>query len=230
MLSVQADYESVVQINDKTRIDISKSFVTADEEAIEIWEVKPSTADDYVDVTDTMYLDWAYDSAGSKTVTARVTAGETVATKDLTITVLSVADDNLFSSDLELRVHEHDISQWLPSGRSTWNHMHRRAQSLILDYLDREGKVDSYGDKYTKEDFIDVQEAKEWSTFMTLRMVMESISNSVDDVFAKKAKLYESREIASRNRLVLRIDTDADGELSDGEQIEGPRTARLVRY
>lgn len=225
----QIDHEAVVQVGDMTRIDVSRSFVSAGEAAISLIEIRPEASGSFFTVTANQYLDWAYETAGDKVVTVRVATDGSPASKTATISALSESDDNLFSSDADLKLHEHDIMQWLPQGRSSWKHVHRRAQALILAYLDKEGKTDIHGNKFTKAAFVDVSEGREWSTFLALRLIFEGLSNAVDDVFSQKAKRYESLEILHRDRVFLRIDVDGDGEVDVREGIDGLRTARVVR-
>ncbi len=69
--------EDIVQINDKTRLDASKSF-TADEAAVTLVEIEPESAAGFIDITPTVatnskqyFLDWSY-SGTSRTVTVSV--------------------------------------------------------------------------------------------------------------------------------------------------------------
>jgi hypothetical protein len=134
--------------------------------------------------------------------------GSTTATKTKYVNVFSVAGDNLFSDDTDLTKHEPDILKWIPDGRSSFMNVHRRSQELILAWLDEKGYTDVYGDKFDKFDLVDIEEVKQWSVFMTLRLIFEGISNAIDDIFAEKAKRYLVLEESARNRAIIRIDTD----------------------
>ena len=237
------EIEELVQENDKMRIDASKSFVSGSPAIIKT-EIKPTADDDYIDVTSTQYLDWQYsidelddDDPQEKTISIRITLTgydeedpdeDLIAEASKTISVISEDTDDLYSSDAKLKDHESDILKFVPDGKATFKNIHRRVQTLILAWLDKEGYVDAQGNKFTKAALVDISEVTEWATFMALRLIFEGVSNAVDDIFAKKSSDYESLEKFHRERAVLRIDVDGDGVVSNGEQID-IRSAILVR-
>lgn len=163
-----------------------------------------------------------------KTVYLRVTNAtlNDVVTKDMT--VFSVDGDKLYSTDDRLRNHEPEIMRYVRAGRTTHKDVHRRCQEMILMWLDKEGHVDYYGNKYTKDTLADTEEVQEWATFMALRLIHEGRSNAIDDIFAEKAKRYKELEVYNRERAILRLDLDGDGAISDGE-ISDPRAGIVVR-
>jgi len=156
---------------------------------------------------------------GVRNITVAVSNGTESDSKSFQIKVYSKEGDYLFSEDGHLKAHEPDIMKWLPDGRSSYKDVHRRAQGLIIAWLDEKGYVNVYGKKYTKRDIIDIDEVKQWSIFMTLRLIFQGISNAVDDVFDNKSKQYLMNEEAARQRLVLRLDTNKDGVADEGENI-----------
>lgn len=215
--------ENIVQVNDKTRIDCTDSFISKQEATITLVEIQPSADDDFIDVTGTSssdwYLDWQYatENTDGETITCRITTDGTPATSTSTIYVYSADTDKLLSTDQDLVRHEPDILKWLPQGKNSFKYMHRLAQDLILQWMDRNGFVDINGDKYTKSAMLDISEFTEWSKFLVLKLIFQGISNSVDDIFQKKSHEYESKEITARQRIVLRIDVSGDGTLDDFE-------------
>lgn len=156
---------------------------------------------------------------GVRNITVAVSNGTESDSKSFQIKVYSKEGDYLFCEDGHLKAHEPDIMKWLPEGRSSYKDVIRRAQGLIVAWLDEKGYVNVYGNKYTKRDIIDVEEVKQWSIFMTLRLIFQGISNSVDDVFDLKAKNYAMNEEAARQRVVLRLDSDEDGVADEGETL-----------
>jgi hypothetical protein len=208
--------EPILQVADKTRLDASTSYVTPDEGTITLIEIDPDGSSGYIDVTDTGYLDWGYSTAGSKTATVRVTTDVGTNTKSETITVLSSADDKLFSSDQDLKLHVHDILKYVPPGKNSFKHIHRRAQSIILDDLDQQEIWDTEDNRLTKDAILDTQQVKEWSTYLTLRLIYEDLSNAIDDVFIEKAREFKAREAAARKRFI-ELDLDGDGEADEDE-------------
>lgn len=218
------DAETTVQEDDKTRIDATKSFVDKGENAITLVEIEPEAGNGFIDVTGSSYkdwfLDWEYATAGTVTASVRITAGvsgPTTKTKD--VVVVTEAADKLFSNDQDLKIHEHDILKHVPVGKNSFKYMHRRAQVLILDWLDRKGYTDTSGVKLTKAAVIDITEVKEWSTFLTLALIFADISNVPEDVFDQKAGLYTTKMLDARNRSILRLDFTGDGSVELGENV-----------
>jgi hypothetical protein len=213
--------DKVIQVGDKFRISCAKSYKTLNEAAFVEVRIKPSAADSFITVAtgstvlpvDNWYLDWTYDSAGTKTITVEIDngLGPTTTTATLDVSVITEAIDKLFSSDDDLKKHQHDITSYVPPGRATWKFVHRRSQELILSYFDEEGRVNDDGTKITKDQVVDLSEVKELSVYMTLRLIFESISNSPDDYFIKKAKYWEVYELKAKQRAVTRLDFDKDG-------------------
>lgn len=154
---------------------------------------------------------------GNKIVQVVSSNGVNSDSKDFYLKAYSEAGDRLFCSDGDLIAHEPDIMSWVQNGRSSFKNVYRRAQKLIIAWLDEKGYCNVYGDKYTKNDILDIDEVRQWATFMSLRLIFQGLSNSIDDIFDRKSNLYEASEIAARNRVILRIDTNKDGALEDTE-------------
>lgn len=163
----------------------------------------------------------------TKEITVRITAGST-ATLTQNITVFSEDGDQLYATDGKLKTHEPSIIKYLPAGKVSFKYIHRRAQELILAWLDKEGYTDIYDNKYTKDSLVLTDEVTEWATFVALRLIFEGISNATDDIFGDKAKRYKGMEVEARKRAVLRLDTDGDGTVDTGEQVN-IRDAVVVR-
>ncbi len=213
------EMEAIVQVGDKTRIDATKSFV-ATGQAITKVEIKPEGSD-YLDVTATKYLDWVFDTeADAQDVTVRVTtaSGDQSLTKQ--IQIITAEDDMLWSTDADIRGHEPMIMNYLKEGRASFLDQHRLAQTEILRWLDQQGYVDIFTNRYTKAAFVDHEEVADWSKFTCLRLIYSGISNAVDDIFDKKAKEYKGQEVKARDRAVLRIDMDGDGEIDKSERAD----------
>ncbi len=215
-----------MQVDDKTRLDASKSFRTQDESAISLVEIEAHTGDGFVSVgspgsSKDWYLDWSYDTDGTKTASCRVTVGTgmgaTTTTKTFTLSVVDATDDMLFSDDKMLVGLEHDIMKYVPQGRSSFLNVHRKAQKLILAWLDENGHWDQNGDRLTAAAIVDLEEVKHWSAALTMQLIFQSVSNDPNDIFSVKAKQYESMAVSHRNRSILRLDVTGDGTIGDGE-------------
>lgn len=230
---IDIEHDAVVQVADKVRIDCTRTFLSPGEAAISAFEIKPDADTDYQDCLENQYLDWAYSAAGTATITVRVTTGTggsaVQTTKTSSISIITSETDALWSNDQDLKAHEHDILKFLPEDRSSYKYMHRRAQTLILAHLDKEGYRDANGNRYTKASVVETEEVKYWATFMVLRLIYEGISNAIDDVFAQKARDYGAKEAFYRDRAVLLLDVDGDGDIDYGEGEASLRDCVVVR-
>lgn len=222
--------EGLVQERDKTRLDASQSYAVG--ESITQIEIKPTTADAYYDVTDLMYLDWQFTMTDPVNipveefdVEVRLNGTESFIK---TISIISEAKDNLFSTDDQLVRHEIGIMKFIPAGRATFKDAHRRAQTLILAWLNKESYIDDLGDPITVARLKSLEDVAEWSAMTTLRLIMESNANATDDVFSEKAKRYAKLEHFYKDRAIIRLDLNQDGVAGDFEQLD-VRTCRVVR-
>lgn len=221
MIFPHLELEATVQVGDRTRLSAVKSFVTQDEAAISMIEISPyGAASGYIDVTEDMYLDWQYSASGTINVACRVTASGASADFTSSLSVVTAASDYLYSNDNDLRVHEPDILKWVEQGRNSFINMHRAAQKNMIDWLRKEGYVDTMRNPYTKTAIVHSEEVNQWSTFLTLRLIFEGLSNAIDDIFAEKAKRYKGKEVEWRNMALLRLDVDGDGEADNEEGID----------
>lgn len=220
------DHEKIVQVDDKTRLDASKSSVAPGTNAIRKVEIRPEASEVFYNTGTKGVLDWAYGTSGVKTITIRVTTGvsDTVldppVDKTYQVKVLTASEDRLFSSDADLMAHEDDILKWVREGRNTFLDKHRAAQEYILSELDKRSIVDRYGNKITKDHIYDITEVKEWSKFYTLYLIFRGISNAVGDVFAEKAMHYLGRAKESEKYALIRLDLNGDGNIDSSEQLD----------
>jgi len=216
--------ENAVQTDDKTRLDATKSFVSKEESPITKVEIEPEAAGGFIDVTggssEDYYLDTQY-SGSSRTVTVsvRVTTDGSPVTTTEDIEVLTPADDKLLSNDADLKTHEPCILGNVQDGRTTYLDVHRRARDLIIDWLYENSFVDDTGNRLTKDSIVLTEPFRKWSTYLTLRLIFEGLSNAVDDDFADKAVKYEGKEHESRKLAILPLDLDGDGSVEVNEGI-----------
>ena len=163
-----------------------------------------------------------------KAVTLTTGDGTLTSVETKYISLYSVAGDNLFSSDSDLVSRQSDILKYVRDGRSSFLDYHRAAQEHIISFLDEEGHIDVNQDRLSVDAFVDIDEVRQWSKYVTLRLINDDLSNSIDDIFKQKSKLYEAEEMRCRNRAILRIDTDGDGKADIGEGVR-VRSARAIR-
>lgn len=219
--------EEIVQVNDKTRIDVSDSFVS-DEAAITLLEVQPEAAASFVDVTSLGHLDWAYSTDGDKVIGLRVTTDGLPQVFNSTLSIITAANDKLFSNDSQLTPYEPNLLQWVRSGRNSFIDVHRASQDRIIKYLDENAIWDQSGQPLTKEDVINISEFNDWSKFMTLKLIFEGLSNATDDIFHIKALRYKKMEFRMRDRAIIRVDLNGDGSLDANEGTE-TRSVKLLK-
>ena len=228
--------ETVLQVEDKTRLNASLSFASG--ENITDVLIKPELSDSFISVynsdNEKWFLDWAFITDGSKVVTIRVET-DTPSSRELTydLAILSKEDDSLFSSDSDLIPHEPDILNYLPRGKNSYLYAHRKAQDIIISYLDEQRIWNEDGSRITKEQMSvitdnDIREQfKQWSTYETLLIVFNSIQVSDNDVFEEKKLYYTNLKNGSRSRSALRLDLNKD-EVIDKLAYD-IRTVRMIR-
>jgi len=223
--------DDVIQANDKFRVSASKTYVTKDESAIEEIEIDPGDGvfrSVFEGGVKQWWLDFQHDTTGDKTVAVRVTTDGSPATTTKTVTVLSAAEDKLFSTDQDLVSIESDILKYVPEGRNSFKYKHREAQKEILEWLWTNGFRLYSGQRITKDEVLDLEEVRFWSKYLTFRLIYKDLSNQVDDIFDKKAKRYENDEHKWRQKSVLKLDLNQDGESSVYESFD-MTTRNLVR-
>lgn len=203
--------EKIVQTNDRTRLDASKSFGF---DSIDLIEIRPEAGADFVTVdgrdTDA-FLDWSYDVAGDKEVTLKITSGATSKEITASIKVVTAAEDALFSDDSDLLDYESAIFDNLAESRSSFLDKHRAAKKEILQVLDENGVRDFENKKITDIAIIDRDALCKWSTFIALSLIFEWQMERDDDLASIKAKRYREWAQGAASNVVLRLDTDKDG-------------------
>lgn len=213
--------EDKVQIGDKTRLDANSTYLSPDEGAITLLRISPDNGVTFFDVTNDKYLDWQFGTEQLETIILEVTTATTAATTfSGTISVLAAATENLFSNDNDLVEYEDDVLRYIRSGRNSFIDKHRVAQTEILDELDQAKVWKRDGSRYVASDLVDIQDFKQWSRFLTLKIIYEGISNAIGDVFEAKSVKYGSMAIKAKERGVLRLDVNGDGVIEDFEKVD----------
>lgn len=219
MIFPRINTDSLVQVNDGIRIDARK---TVYRDILDIKDILISPEDDatpapqYISVFsagdfDEWYLDYVYETAGDKTARVKVILQDD-SEKEIsaTISVITEAQDLLFSKDADIIQSEPDILRYLPEGKTSFTFMHREAQRRILAFLDENRIWKKENARYTKEDIVDMEEFVHWSRFLVLHLIYAAKIVSEGDVFTFKASEYEALMKSARGRSTLRLDTDGD--------------------
>lgn len=216
---IVTNYDIVSQIGDSVRISATKTYAPKGSPAITKVEIEPETGAGFVDVTGVApinaknwYLDWVYLTAGIKVGTVKVTqTGGIETTKPFSLEVLTLAEDNLYSTDNDLIYLEHDILNYLPQGRTNFNYLHRKVQEQILDWLDGIRITRKDGSKLEKEDVNQAKDIKELSGAWVLMNLFFELSNKNDDKFFEKHLIYKSKVESLKGRGRIQADLDQDG-------------------
>lgn len=217
------DYEVDVGITDKLTISASGSFSIVQNALWNQLGFKVSTGTTLAGGSSYVGKRIRY---LTKKIVASANSGGPSSTATKYVKLYSVDGDNLFSSDSDLVSDEPDILKWLPDGKNSFKNVHRRAQEIILSWLDEKGYTDVFYNKLSIDAIVDSAEVTEWSKYLTLSLIFKGIRNAVDDIFGEKAKDYEVLSAKSRNRLVLRLDLDGDGDI-DGSSQESVRVSTI---
>lgn len=209
--------DEVVQVRDKFRIDATKSYISKGESAITLVEIEPYSGAGFIAVqgnpvkSSNFYLDWEYDTAGTKTVSLRITTNGSPVTLTKTVSCVLESTDKLFSSDNDLLKIDSGILKLLPEGKSSFKYIHREAQNEILEWLYTNGYTKSDNVKFDKDDIINIDEVNFWSKYMALRLIYSDNSNSLNDIYSGQAKDAENKEHKWRQKAILKIDVNGDG-------------------
>lgn len=218
MIFPKVECDKYAQVSDKIRLDATKTYISKGEPTITIVEIEPEAGAGFVVVTGATpivsknwFLDWEYATAGTKVVSVRVTTNAAPVTVTSSIEVVTEAVDKLFSCDADLVSIEHNVTKYVPEGRSTFKYLHREAQKQILEWLWINGYRGPENVRLDKDNVLDVEEVRFWSKYLTLRLLFQDLSNGPNDVFDTKSKLYEKDEHKWRENAGLKLDFNGDG-------------------
>jgi len=231
MIFLNCITEGLVQENDKTRIDVSKSFVSGD--GITDIEIEPENGVGFISVYNLdqkkWFLDWAYSTPGDKTISVRAMDGTNTVVQTFNLKIVSVQDDNLYSTDEQVFKIETELKKYIPQGRNSYINLHREAQQRILVYLDRKRIWNDNGDPYTKDQLNIGGELSQWSLYETILMIYTDLFISVGDKFADKMNQYKELRNYERDRGAIRIDKNNSGTIDTSSEIQELKSFRLIR-
>lgn len=211
---INLNNEGYIFKDDRTTLDVSRSFVTDEQVDFQI-EIKPDSDSTFIKPIDGV-LNWIYNTSGEKTVTVKMTVDyeeEKVIEKEFTLNVLDASSLSLFSTDDDLSLHELNLFEHLPITISSFNSFHYRAQLTILKWLDQKRIYGLDGAKIEAGHIKDISEVRDLSVFWALHYFFFTISNRVDDLFKNKAdhylKMAREKELEAYIRLAPSASQDA---------------------
>jgi hypothetical protein len=233
MIFIKCLNESVLQVNDKTRIDVSGSFVSSG--VVTDVEIQPESTGDFISVFNAnqskWFLDWAYETDGVKTISVRVTTDEpSVKTMAFETEVLTEAQDNLYSTDSDIFAIESELRKYINPGRNSYLNIHREAQSRILAWLDLKRVWKNDNSQYTKNEINLLGELNKWSLYEAIHIIYTDLFLSVGDKFQEKMNQYRDLRNQERTRNTLRLDKNGDGVYEKGvDTTQDFKTFRMYR-
>jgi hypothetical protein len=239
MIFPSLSLEDVLQVEDKTRIKATGSFISGAVEVITDVLIQPESTELFISVfnadKDKWNLDWAYITEGFKDVVVKVVTDLGERTKSYQINVISEATDALFSGDADIFPYEPELTDFIPTGKNSFLYAHRKAQDKVIAYLDEQRVWKNDKTRYTKLDISILaladaeilEQFKFWSTFETLMIVLEANQVSLGDIFQEKKSEYELMRNQARNRSAIRLDANDDGILDTAPH--DFRTFRMIR-
>jgi hypothetical protein len=230
MIFINCIRESIVQVNDKTRIDLSTSFVS--EHRITDITINP---DGYGEISihgadqSKWFLDWAFSNEGQRPIVVTATDNHSTVSQTFNINVISEEDDNLYLSDSDIFAIESELRRYLPDGRNSFKNIHREAQSRILNFLDRKRIWNTNGEPYTKYQVNLYGELSKWSLYESLFIIYTDLFVSVGDKFSQKVNDYKELRNYERERAAIRIDKDGNGTFEPEKDIQELKSFRLIK-
>ena len=231
MIFLDFKSEDIVQVGDKTRLDVSGSFIS-DNIALTDIEIAPDNTT-YISVfnsgdNDKWFLDWSFSTSGEQVIGVRATDGTNTVNQTYTLNVISEIEDNLYSNDSQIFAIENELKRYIPSGRNSYKNIHREAQSRILNYLDRKRIWNDDGTAYSKDQLNLTGELQKWSLYETLYIIYSDLFISGGDKFAAKLDDYNKLRNIERDRGAIRIDKDSSGVIDSNSEIQDMKTFRMI--
>ena len=234
MIFIQVNLEPVVQVNDSTRLNASRSYLTPDEAEVTLLEIEPDTGLGFITVPfsdasealESFYLDWVYETDGEKIISFRVTTDGAPKTVTKTISIVTEENDNLFTTDQDILTKEVDLEKFLRPGRKSFLDYHREARQFIMDELNEQGYTNANGERVTPADLHDKREVRQWSKYLVLHFIFDSIEGDVDDIYATKSTGFMEEAQRRKDRAFLSFDFNQDGEVDTRTDL---KTGLLVR-
>jgi hypothetical protein len=227
------ELEDVVQVDDRTRLSASKSYISKDSMPVTLVRIEPEAGAGFIEVGapgsyKDWFCDWQYSTPGTKVVSLEITTDAAPVIFTKTLEVLTAAEDILWSADSDLTAYEPDVLKWTPIGRNSFLNVHRTAQRLILDWLNSIRVWKQDGTKLTKDDMATGDDLRKLSTFWALESIFFGISNKVDDVFLAKSRTYSSKRKECQDTTSIMADFNGDGEVETNERSD-LRSVTMVR-
>lgn len=198
---------------------------------------------DFIDETKAMtrsgFVRWTRNLTGEATTTVNSTSlywyqlsYDATFSAGTTIRGLNIvfADDQ----DLKTRVPGITSSSFLPSGESTHILAHVAARDEIIQKIRNNGEfmqTVSTGEFKEIDAFslLEVEQIREAAKFKALAVIFEDLTDSPDDIYMVRAKMYEDKFNKAMDMFFLSIDKDDDGLKDRSEELRSftPKLRRV---
>lgn len=130
----------------------------------------------------------------------------------------------VYSDDNELTAEVPGLLNQLASGENSFILRHQASRDDIVQHIRNKGKFkERYSDGNTYQidawDFLDIEEIKNWSKYLTLSKIFENLSTREDDVYWIKSKRFLDKANEASNLYYATLDLDDDGNLDIEERL-----------
>lgn len=227
-------FDKIVQVNEKVRFDLTKSFAPKGASAIS--KVEIDVGDSYVDITGSpvrstnWIFDYVFATNGTKPIAVRLTdalLAEQVFNFEIIVRLAS--EEKLLSTDQDLIGLEQDIMKWLPDSRSSFNYLHRKALAEILDWLDQVRLYKKDNTKLTADDLQYSNDLQQLSANWAMSLLYFDLSNKTDDKFWEKHLSYKSKVESLKARGRIQADYNGNEQLDPEETRQDFKSVGLIR-
>ena len=142
--------------------------------------------------------------------------------------------DIVFSDDQDLRGVYPSIENYLDTSETSFILRHENSRDLIVQELRNRGLTKRNSSSLVRKiltawDFLDIEEVRMWSTYLTLANIFSSLQSNNGDFYKEKTQEYREKAEFYKNASFLSIDFDDDG-VSDVSEVSGDISSRrLIR-
>lgn len=140
----------------------------------------------------------------------------------------------VFSDDYDLEAVYPGITNYKASTETSFILRHENSRNLIVQEIRNRGlrKRPSISSKYeniTAWDFLEAEEVRQWSIYLTLQNIFSSLQSKEDGLYRQKTEEYAELAEMFKAAFYISLDRDDDGILDDMESAADISTRFLVR-
>lgn len=141
----------------------------------------------------------------------------------------------VFSDDSDLKERVFDIADRIPTGAVSHILSHVSAKKLILSRLETSGKLKfSQSDGIVRAvdewDLFDVDSVRKASSYLTLSIIFDNLSDTADDIEDRRAKKFHDNYDTIFDSIIIPLDVNDDGFESPGEASNRLGNGEMTRF